>query len=149
MILGSFLFLAGPAQPHFGRARLWHLGGQFLILQSFLALLSSLTSWPTRPLIITTRHEYLQVLSSSPHHVLHHLLPEVRTSGSGSIFFWFAVPSSILPFSVFFFLFYPLAYEINVLYEREKTQRESQASMTEHPIRTEVLTLCSCKFQIL
>lgn len=36
------------------------------------------------------------------HRVHHHLLHEVRITGSGSFFFWFAVPS-ILPFSIFIF----------------------------------------------
>lgn len=119
MILGSFFFVAGPAQPHFGRARLWHLGGQFLILQSSLALLSSLTSWPTCPLIIITRHEYQQVLSSSPHCVLHHHLPEVRITGSRNFFFGLLSPPSCL-FQFSFFFSIPLHKEISELYERKK-----------------------------
>jgi len=102
MILGSFFFVAGPAQSHFGRARLWHLGGQFLILQRSLALLSSLTFWPTCPLIIITHHEYQQVLSSSPTVSTTTTYMNCASLALGVSFFWFAVPS-VLSFSIFIF----------------------------------------------
>lgn len=143
MIHHSF-FVAGPAQPHFGRARLWHLGGQFLILQSSLALLSSLTSRPACPLIITTHHEYLQVLSSSPHHVLHHLRPEVCATGSGSFFFGLlSSPSCLFLFS---FLFSIPLRKISMYCMKEKKRRVKRPNNQ----WTEVfLTLCSCKLKIL
>lgn len=69
-------------------------------------------------------HEYLQVLSSSPHRVLHLFLPEVHITGSRRFFFsLLSSPSCIFLFS---FSFLSPCIKKSILYERKKRRVKCQ-----------------------